>query len=570
VAHRRSTWLLLTALVAIVVGSVVLLPPEGIVSTGQAHGGRVGGTLNEERTSSAGTVSTRNQIDQADITAAPAPTAPAEALGPQPASTTVAGPTPSSRPEPMGQLSVAAFGATAGDTTDDTAAIRTAFTAAARTNSVLTFHSGLYRIQGTLNIPNDLTDIHLSPNTVLRQFGDPRFGTLSKRGSLGARYNMSPAPQGTRSVTLSDVSGLHVGAWLLLVSDDSFNSEKPMNPGSLRRIVGIDGGRVTLDLPLHRSMSQTPRAHAVNMAAPVRITGGVIEHNSPLANFYPAVTLHYTLDPVIQMEIRNHGADGVQPNGTVGGHLDLRVHDLIDDHDGTRFGGGRHYGYGVSATGPTRDLVVSGECWAVRHCFTTNAAYLVTDPVVRGYGDPENIRVSMDTRDTTSTALDTHEPGWNISFSGSTVTNPGRYRAAGSESGKEGGGGVFVRARATHVENVIIIGAMDSAITVAANAPGAGSWLGNERPVIRNVEILEGRGKSGIMAFQPVIIGPGTHIESRHQVVGIHFTGLSHGSSVNGASISLNDPSRGIGVLNAAFAVIADVSYKGVASPTVR
>jgi hypothetical protein len=361
---------------------------------------------------------------------------------------------------------------------------------------------------------------------------------------------------------------LAVGSWVLLTSEDSFAGHKPMAPGMLRRITAISGNRVTLDSSLHRALSASPQLRPVSLASPVSVTGGAFEHADKLTNFYPAVTLHYVNAPVIKTEIRNHGAGGVHPNGTVGGALDLVVHDLVDDGSGSRFGGGRHQGYGVEAVGPTRDLTVSGECWAVRHCFTTNAAYWVIDDSIRGHGDPENITVSMNVHDTTSTGLDTHEPGWNISFAGSTVTNPGRYRAAGSTSGKEGGSGVFVRARGTRVEGIVIRGAMDDGITIARPAPESSAWQSDEWPLIRNAQIIGGNGTNGIAAYQTTRIGSAVIIASTKSSVGIRVDSVAKGTCIDGVKIDLGGVSGGIGILNAGNAVVGSVQYVGVARPT--
>jgi hypothetical protein len=343
-----------------------------------------------------------------------------------------------------------------------------------------------------------------------------------------------------------------------LQSDDSFSGSKPMHPGHIRKVVGISGNKVTIDRPLNRALKSTPMAYVINLAAPITIIGGIAEHNSKLDNFFPAVSLHFVENPVVKMEIRNHGSDGVNPNGTVGGHLDLRVHDLVDDHSGKRFGKGRHYGYGVSATGPTRDLRVTGECWAVRHCFTTNAAYWAITDVLKGHGDPEDIVVAMNVHDTTSTGLDTHEPGWNISFAGSTVTNPGRYRAAGSRDGKEGGGGVFVRARGTRVENITVSGAMDDGITIARPAPQGTPWLREEYPSVRDTRVMNGRGTNAIAAYQSAVVGNAVMIESR-QSVGIRVDSGANGTVINGVEINLLGMPGGRHILGEEHATVSDV-----------
>jgi hypothetical protein len=233
----------------------------------------------------------------------------------------------------------------------------------------------------------------------------------------------------------------------------------------------------------------------------------------------------------------------------------------VDDGHGKRFGMGAHQGYGVSATGPTRDLKVTGECWAVRHCFTTNAAYWVISDVLKGHGDPEDIMVSMNVHDTTSTGLDTHEPGWNISFAGSTVTDPGRYRAMGSTDGKEGGSGVFVRARGTRVENITISGAMDDGITIARPAPGGTPWSKEEYPTIRDARIVNGQGNNAVAAYQSVVIGGGVVIDSR-QSVGIRVDNGARGTVIDGVEIDLLGMSGGRHILGEEHATVSNVTKR--------
>ncbi|WP_165865566.1 hypothetical protein [Vallicoccus soli] len=467
-------------------------------------------------------------------------------------------------------VDAAAYGARANDAVDDTKALTAALAAAATKGGALTLGPGTYRVNGTLEVPGAVTSITMAPTTVLRQQGDPKRGTLSKKGSLGAaQYGITAgAVRGSSTVKLSTAAGLKVGSWLFLGSSDAFADHKPMQPGHLRRVVAVSGTSVTLDTPLNRTMRTSPRAYVANLAAPLTVTGGAIEHATPTRNYYPLVTLDLVQSPVLAgVELRNGGASGVRVGSTVGGSFDVRIHDLLDDESGKRYGSGRHYGYGIEAVGAARDLRITGQVHTVRHAFTTNAAYQPVDSRIRGMGDPESFKVSLDVRGTTSTGLDTHEPGWAISFAGSTVTDPGRYRAAGSTNGKEGGGGVFIRSRGTVVDGVTITGAYDEGLTVARPAPGAVAWTLAEAPVVRNVRIVGGKGTRAVALHQPATLGAGLVVDSAQQV-GVQVNSTAKGAVLSGATIGLRGVKGAIGVHGASYASLNGVSYVGVARPT--
>jgi hypothetical protein len=351
----------------------------------------------------------------------------------------------------------------------------------------VTVPAGAYDLNDGLTIPPGVTRVNLTGVT-LRQHGNPQYGTLSKRGSLGDAHQIAPAEDGATSVRLTgaDSAGVEVGDVVVAVSDDSFSGTKPMAPGHLRVVKSVEGSVIGIDTPLNRPLRSNPQLIEVNLASQVTVVGGVVEHAEKLTSFYPAVTMHFVTAPVIDgTEVREHGADGILFNGVFGGEVrDVTVHDLVDDGAGKRFGKGRHQGYGITMTGTSRDVLVTGECWAARHCFTTNAAYWVIDDRVKGKGDPEDITVTMTARDTTSTGLDTHEPGYRITFLNCTVTNPGRYRAAGSTNGKEGGSAFFIRSRATSVIGGSASGAQDDVVEVARPAPSGTPWAADEYAVI--------------------------------------------------------------------------------------
>jgi hypothetical protein len=169
-------------------------------------------------------------VDRGRITTGlPAATLPQTAATVSPATLSTMLP-PTSSP-PAGWISVESHGARPNDSGDDTTALHAAFGAAASTGMGIMLPAGSFHVNGTLDIPNALTHIQMSPQTVLRQYGDPKFGTLSKRGSIGASYSVSPAARNATTINFTNTSGISVGTWLVLQSDDSFSGTKPMQPG---------------------------------------------------------------------------------------------------------------------------------------------------------------------------------------------------------------------------------------------------------------------------------------------------------------------------------------------------
>lgn len=273
-------------------------------------------------------------------------------------------------------------------------------------------------------------------------------------------------------------------------------------------------------------------------AAPIVIAGGVIEHADPLRAFEPLVDLEWVDRPELRdVEIRQCGGSGVRTVGTLGGSLDVDVHDCLDDQSGERFGSGSHYGYGVEVTGPTRDLRVTGTAHRVRHGFTTNGSYGLVDERLANVGEPEDVDVSMDVRETTSTGLDTHEPGVGIRFHDCTVRDAGRYSAAGSADTLEGGFGMFIRAPGTIVERCRIVGSAERGIVVSAPGEGLAPWGRADAPRISESEIVESGGRSAIELKQSAIIDRVT-IRGAH-VFGIQFESTAEASSVVRSTIEL-------------------------------
>lgn len=460
-------------------------------------------------------------------------------------------------------VSVRDHGAIGDGVADDTAAVKRAVAAAATTGAGVTFPAGTYKLTQVIGIPDGVRLVDLAKGAIVRQHANA--SAFQKVGQvLATDYVVTSASRGSTTIGLGSTQGLQVGDWFYFGSDDIIHDNKGYRRGYLRRVTGVAATSITVDRPLHSALTVAPRGWEVKLATPVRFQGGVIEQHDPKTKFQPIIHLELTQDPqVIGTEIRNCGAAGIKTIGTVGGRFDSFIHNCLDDASGTRYGSGRHYGYGVELTGPTRDLTVAGSSTRTRHAFTTNGAFGPrSDKRILLIGEPEDIVVSMNVWETTSTGLDTHEPGWNIVFRDCKVTAAGVYKRQGSTDGKEGGHGFFIRARGTTVENCTIERSAEEGLVVAVPAPGMGIWSHADGPTIRSTRILANEGRRGMHLYQPARVA-GVTISGSHEV-GIQANWRADGSPVSDTSVDLKNYSPSVAIVEAVYLRLSNLTVANV------
>jgi hypothetical protein len=451
-------------------------------------------------------------------------------------------------------VSAADHGVTGDGRTDDTDALLEAIDQAAERSVPLDIPAGTYVISETLELPTGVPAVRLHDEAVIRQTVDAP--VFARRGSASAGpWLVSGADEGAGSVRIEDPSAaLEEGDWLLVASERTVHRGKKFRLGSLRRVTAIDDDQIELDRPLHRDLSEGTTGYRIGLAPPVTVTGGVVEHAQPEDAFAPLVLLEWVERPVVDgVEIRNCGGSGIKTVGTVDGEIDVDVHDCLDDHDGKRFGNGRHYGYGVEVTGPTRDLEVTGTAHSVRHAFTTNGSFPLDDRRLVNVGEPENIDVSMDVWDTTSSGLDTHELGVDIRFHDCTVEQAGRYLREGDADFKEGGFGIFIRSPRTIVENCEVSGSARTGIAVSAPAPGFDPWSPEDAPRIVGTSIVDTLGRAGVEIKQPAVLDD-VVVSGTHRF-GIQFYPGADETVVRESTIDLDGSAKTIAFVNPPLSV---------------
>lgn len=436
--------------------------------------------------------------------------------------------------QPPGPVDVEDHGADGSDDSVDTDAIRRALDA--DHDGIVRFGPGTFLLDGSIDLPDDVVEVRLDDDTVVRQTVDaPAF---VRRGEvLGEPIGASGADRGSdRIETRTD--GIRPGDWVVVATSRVVERNKAFRLGSLRQATGVDGGSVGLDRALVRDLTADTEVFRMSLAPPVSIRGGTVEQAEPLNSFAPLVLFEWAEAPELDgVELRDCGGSGVKLVGTVGGRLDVFVHDCVDDHAGKRFDAGRHYGYGVEVTGPTRDLAVTGRATAVRHAFTTNGSFPIADDRLVNVGEPEQVDVSLDVWDTTSSGLDTHEIGHRIRFHDCRVVDAGRYQREGSRDGKEGGFGIFVRAPGTIIDNCEIVGSSVSGLVVASPSPGIPAWSPREAATVAGTRIVDTRGRTAVQLKQPAVLRD-VEIVGSHRF-GIRFERDGENSEVTGSLIDL-------------------------------
>lgn len=447
----------------------------------------------------------------------------------------------SSAPAPQGQeatVAVTDHGAVGDGVTDDTEAFLRATRAADGAGAALSVAAGVYILSAQVELPDGVTTVLLDDDAVLRQTADAP--VFVRRGEVrGDPIDATGADLDASSIGIADASPVGPGDWIVVASTRVVHESKGFRLGSLRQVTAADGDSIELDRPLTRDLRDGTTIWPISLAPPIEVRGGTLEHGDPQSSRAPLVLFEWVDAPSLDaVELRECGGSGVKVVGTVGGSLSVFVHDCLDDQSGERYGGDPHYGYGVEVTGPTRDLEVSGRSHTVRHAFTTNGSFPMEDERLQNVGEPERIDVSMEVWETTSSGLDTHELGTDIRFHDCSVRDAGTYALDGSDDGKEGGFGIFIRAQGTTVERCEIDRASVSGIVVAEPATGFDPWDPEDAPRIVETTIRDTLGRSAVQIKQPTMLEL-VSIAGSHRF-GVQFEDTAGDSSVENSTITLS------------------------------
>lgn len=304
--------------------------------------------------------------------------------------------------------------------------------------------SGSYILDGPVVLPPTLRSLELKSTARLAVRGD--HSALVKSGSVVFREHLPTLiPANADRFTTNRPTMYAVGEYLL-VSGANVVAGSTDRYGYLRRVVAVESTSVRLDAPVPRVIDQMPRTSKVVLAPSLKIFGsGQILHLDPSAGMSALVNVVATENfSLYGVDIHDNGTTAVHLAHCLGGVVDCRIHDLLDD-------GQTYFGYGVSVAGATRGLTVRGVISRVRHAVTTNPGPLIEN--VGRVGEPEDCTFAPTAIDCSDKSVDTHRLGWNTTI----VPNVLRGR-----------GGVQVRADNTHVVGGSIIGSAGPGISVSA------------------------------------------------------------------------------------------------------
>lgn len=305
---------------------------------------------------------------------------------------------------------VMSFGAQGDGVTDDTAAIQLAINSMVNGGLVIFPIGKTFKVNGTIFCSSHTNDIEIviPKGTTIVQYAD--LPVFKSEGSLGTSQALTAnATAGNRTVNTTDATLYAAKSWIYIASSNTISGTTD-KLAAIRQVVSTTSTVVTFDKALYRSMftAQTAHIRPVTLVPSVAITGGGQIRHVDSTNFQMLIDFVLVENPIVAIEVGPNGGPGVAFSHCIGGGTtpQFYVHDLEDD--------GSRFGYGINMGGACRDMTILGLAARCRHAFTTNTGPNITNSA--NYGEPENIKVSLQTVNCSNKALDTHRAGWGVTF----------------------------------------------------------------------------------------------------------------------------------------------------------
>lgn len=276
---------------------------------------------------------------------------------------------------------------------------------------------GDWHVQDTIVIPSAFNVTLDGANIISHKTGGAAFVYAGScpDSSRSPRSITSTIAVGGSSIVVADISGMVVGDWVYIISEDQYENMASGRASCLRRVEAIDAGSntLTLDLPFYRTMPTNPTVVRVTLAGAARLGGiGTIRSSSPSASKKALLHCVLTIDVSVESGITfsDNGGPGFQTDHSVRTRTQAQYSNLIDDSTAGNFG------YGVNVGGASRSVqVLGGSADKVRHGFTTNGASHQVHPQhpAGSAGEPEDYFVSKQfvVTNARNAGIDTHEPG---------------------------------------------------------------------------------------------------------------------------------------------------------------
>lgn len=303
------------------------------------------------------------------------------------------------------------------------------------------FEQGIVPVHGDVNL-SGAVGVYCSPGCELQQTKIPTSGNdsaygLRVQGTWHAtkRTLTSSTAIGARTITVNDVTGMARGSAIAIWDTASLIRSGKYAAGESATVLNVSGTTLTLSAPLERAYnSATAQVLLYYPHNPFVALNYNISHADPVnAGEYYHDLMRFELADDVRVLGGNVGpgpARGIHLAGVRGAVIDgAYIHDLLD---GT-YGGVAHLGYGVEAAFTSCDVTVTEATLVerVRHALTTNSNVdMCGNPAFFGgntIGDPRRVRFAARVRETTSTAVDTHECGLDVDI----IPNIGHAGVAG-------------------------------------------------------------------------------------------------------------------------------------------
>ncbi len=267
------------------------------------------------------------------------------------------------------------YGGSGLDTSDDSAALKSAITACKTVGGAVFVPAGTYYLAGQFVVPSGVvirgegmgkTNFLVTPASGLDVF-------LAK-GSQGSPVSLTQEEAaGSTSLTLASTSSVRVGQNIILVMENSadlYLPDRATARGQIFKVASISGNQITLDAPLRLTyaLSVSPRIYPLTTVNNIGFEHFTVKNLVSNGDSSSTIQLSY---------VENAWIRGVESAYSSEHHLNVQRsrHVTVRDnivHDSFNFGGGGQ-AYGIHMDDYSADnLIVNNALYMLRHALITS------------------------------------------------------------------------------------------------------------------------------------------------------------------------------------------------------